>query len=193
MRISNSMKRWIAVAVPLLAVLTVGPALLAQQAKKNAAKGPYISPSEAIRQGAVELWKAETAKGRVGRYLADAQRKKDIIRINCVQEKLVRLNTVVEMARQTLQRLRAEAPKDESGDSSRLLFEKISLLRERSEALRRDAEACSGEEMSYTGNTKVFFKTDPNIPIEDPSDPGPMFIPQETGGFDRPPEVSPYI
>ncbi len=190
-----SQVRFVPVGLAALAILA-GPALGAEGAKKAQGKGGAaaegsIEPREALRQGALALWAIEKAKAQVAKYLVEARQKKDVIRINCVQEKLARLNTVVEIARQTLKRLRQEAPRDETGDASRLLYEKMMLLKEQAQGLRRDAESCSGEEMSYTGATKVFFEQDKSIPREDPSDPPSGFDPFKTG-FERPPEVSGY-
>ena len=183
--------RW-AVPAALAVLVAATSALLAANKPAKKSEGPMIAPKEALRRGALALWAAESAKAKVAKYLAEAQSKKDIVRINCVQEKLSRLNTVVELARQTLQRLRQEAPRDSAGDTSRLLYEKMVLLREQAEGLRRDAESCSGEELSYTGATKVTVERDKNIPDQDVTDPPEGFRPIENG-FGRPPEVSPYL
>ncbi len=187
--------RFVPIGLAALSILA-GPALGAEGTKKARTKAAAssdgtIEPREALRRGALALWAIEKAKAQVAKYLVEARQKKDVIRINCVQEKLARLNTVVEIARQTLKRLRQEVPRDETGDASRLLYEKMMLLKEQAQGLRRDAESCSGEEMSYTGATKVFFQQDKSIPQEDPSDPPSGFDPF-TSGFDRPPEVSGY-
>ena len=183
-------RRW-AIPAGLIALVAATSALLAEN-KPAKEQSPTIAPKEALHRGALALWASESAKAKVAKYLAEARSKKDIVRINCVQEKLTRLNTVVEMARQSLQRLRQEAPRDASGDTSRLLYEKLVLLREQAEGLRRDAESCSGEELSYTGSTKVTVERDKDIPDTDVTDPPEGFRPVETG-FGRPPEVSPYL
>lgn len=196
----RSVAKWALLGGVLLGIAFIGPGLRAQKPdnKKTDSSVPdSMSPRECLRKGAMELWASEKAGEKVRKYLVAARKKKDIIRINCVQEKLSRLNTVLGLARKSLKDLRASAPKDQTGDRSRILYEKMTIFREQAENIRREAEGCSGEELTYTGKTKVQVTVDPSVPKDDPSEPPGGIVGGGGLGLDiviigRPPEVSPY-
>ncbi len=193
----RSVIKWAILGGLLFSMAFLGPALKAQKSDEDVATGDALSPREALRQGAMELWAAEKSGEKVREYLVAARKKKDIIRINCVQEKLSQINTVIGLARKGLKDLRSAAPKDDTGEKSRILYEKMSIYREQAENIRREAEGCSGEELTYTGKTKVTVEIDPSIPKIDPTEPHSGLsgsgIGVDLAIIGRPPEVSPYF
>lgn len=187
--------KWLVLISILAGIAFLGPVSRAEESDEQMVEA--ISPNEALRRGAMELWAAEQAGEKVREYLVAARKTKDIIRINCVQEKLAQINTVIGLARKELKELRAVAATDETGDKSRILYEKMTIFKEQAENIRRDAEGCSGEELTYTGDTKVTVEIDPSVPVEDPTEP-PVGLGGSGIGLDlvfigRPPEVSPYF
>ena len=193
----RSIIKWSVLGCMLLCIAFLGPRVRAEESDFDETTGEAISPNEALRRGAMELWAAEQAGEKVREYLSAARKTKDIIRINCVQEKLAQINTVIGLARKELKELRSVAPTDETGDKSRILYEKMAIFKEQAENIRREAEGCSGEELTYTGETKVTVDIDPSIPVEDPTEPpaglsGSAVVVDEVI-IGRPPEVSPYF
>lgn len=198
----RSVTKWALLGGILMGIAFIGPGLQAQnktEKKDDSSMGEAMPPRECLRKGAMQLWAAEKAGEKVRKYLVNARKKKDIIRINCVQEKVSRMNTVLNLARKTLKDLRNAVPKDASGDKCRILYEKMTIFREQAENIRREAEGCSGDELTYTGKTKVTVEIDPSVPKDDPSEPPGGIVGGGGGlGLDviiigRPPEVSPYF
>lgn len=180
--------QWTLAGIIAVAVCAAALGIYAKDSGKQARRAEPTTPEEALRNAEKDWSAMERARKQVRKYLNEAQKKKDIIRINCVQEKLVRINTAMGLAREVLGRLRVAAKKEKAMEKSSWLYQKISILREQVENLRREAEACADEEISYTGDTKVRLFIDPSIPRDDPTEP-----PEDIVVVGRPPEASPYI
>jgi hypothetical protein len=191
--------KWAVLGGLVAGIALAGPRIYAavEKDKKSEAELQNLSAAEALRQGAMQLWEAEKAREKIRKYLTAAQKKKDIIRINCVKEKLSRCNTVVSLARNSLKDLRRTKTKGDA-QRARILYEKMSIYHEQAENIRREAEGCSGEELTYTGKTKVSVEVDDSVPKDDPSEPPGGIV--GGGGTEldvviigRPPEVSPFF
>ena len=178
---------WIIAGTIAAAVCVVGLGLWAKSSAKREFVEPK-TPGEALRNARKDWSAMVRARQQVRKYLNEAQKKKDIIRINCVQEKLVRINTAMAIAKDVMNQLQVAAKKERAMEKCSWLYQKISILREQVENLRREAEACADEEISYTGDTKVRMTIDPSIPRDDPTEP-----PEDIVIVGRPPEASPYI
>lgn len=171
----------------VVCIVAVGLKAQDTPSKKDKPREP-ATPAEALRMAEGDWNVMVRARKQVKKYLQEAKKKKDIIRLNCVQEKLVRINTAMGVAKEVLKQLRLAATKERAMEKSSWLYQKISILTEQVENLRREAEGCADEEVSYTGDTKVRLYIDPSIPRDDPTEP-----PEDTVIVGRPPEASPYI
>lgn len=151
-------------------------------------KASPVTPEQAIKQAHSDWRLMDRSKVQVVKYLKEAQKKKDIIRLNCVQEKLVKINTAMGLAKQVLGHLKLATKNAGASEHALWLYEKISIFTEQVQNLRREAEGCADEEVSYTGKTRVTLTIDPSIPRDDPTEP-----PRDAVSVGRPPEASPYI
>lgn len=96
-----------------------------------------------------------------------ARRQKDVIKLNCVNDKLLQVKqllNIAEGARTDL--VEAEAQDDLPGQQHQ--YGQIKIAHEKISGLRDEAEACIGEELVYLGDTEVTVDQ-PDV-TDDPTD-----------------------
>ena len=146
---------------------------------------PTLTPAEMVNQ-AQEYFKgmADVVK-RIGTLQEQAKREKDIIRLNCVTDKLVQARVNVNIAEQSMATMQESiARRDEGAETHE--FTRITIVNQKVTVLGAEAENCIGEDLSFVGATRVDVEVDPNIPQYDPTQPGSPFV-----DITRPPEASP--
>jgi hypothetical protein len=170
-------------------LLLVGTSVLAQGGKPDAEvkfrKGSQLSTHEMIAQSDSYLLKMRGTLDRVSKLAERARKEKDIIKLNCVNDKLIQVKGHLNLAEQA--RLALSAPGTDE-DTRGHQFSKLTITFQKVEVLGQEAEACIGEDIAYVGATRVEVDVDPDITKEDPtSEPrGPLPI-------ERPPLASPYL
>ena len=120
--------------------------------------------------------------------LKDAREKKDIIRLNCVNEKLSAINGLVKISEEAQQSLK-EAIAKRDDELKKHEYEKVLLADKRIAGLRLEVEGCVGEMSTYTGNTDIVVATDENVRSDD-ADVAPYQPAFEALNSDRPPAVT---
>lgn len=116
-----------------------------------------------------------------------ARRQKDIIKLNCVMDKQVQAKVNVGIAEQALAALQENiARADEGGRTHE--FTRLTIINQKVMVLGAEAENCIGEDLSFVGATRVDLDIDPNIPRDDPTQPGVPTTPIE-----RPPAASTFM
>ncbi len=126
----------------------------------------------------------ETVK-RISALQEQSKRQKDIIRLNCVTDKLVQTKvnlTIAEQAMAALQENIARA--DEGGRTHE--FTRLTIVNQKVTVLGAEAENCIGEDLSFIGATRVDVEVDPNLPQIDVTSP-----PIPTIDVERPQDASP--
>ena len=116
--------------------------------------------------------------------LEEARNAKDVVKLNCVNEKLTQVKGLVRVSEQSEIAMQ-EAISQKDSEVSNHEFTKISLAGQRSEQLRADTEACVGELAIYTGDTIVVVEGD-----KGGDDPTKISAPDLIDT--RPPPASPY-
>lgn len=105
---------------------------------------------------------------RIKKLIDEAQRKKDMVKLNCLADKANQVNTHLQLAEKSKQSLiEAFKAKDASGRDH--AYSRISILSQKVDVLRKEAETCFGEDVPYVGITTVTVEIDPSIPPEDPT------------------------
>lgn len=131
--------------------------------------------------------KMQDVQKRILGLQAKAKRDRDVVKLNCVNDKLVNvrgLQTVSDQAMTTLNM--ANSNSDESGRLHE--FTRLTILYQKVVTLGTEAEQCIGEDVSYVGATRVDVEIDPSIPPADPTQPElPLPV------VERPPEASPFV
>lgn len=143
-----------------------------------------ITPQEMV-QGATGYRKRITEiVQRIEALLVDARDQKDIIRINCLMDKLVQSRASAAIADKAFTTLQESIARSDQGASLHE-FTRITIVNQNVQVLAGEAEACVGEELSYVGATRV----DVDIPPGDDPNPGTPSPPDMPA---RPPATSPF-
>jgi len=155
--------------------MLVGASAWAQAGDPPAGAGNNAS-AEAQRVTA----RADRLRRSVQKMLSDARNENDIIRVDCLNEKLTQINTHAMMAEQ--RQRNAEAAKDASKRDHELRV--LAIIGQRLNHLESEARQCIGQEMFETGNTRVVTDIDPaSVPFEDvPPDSPPSMRPAVNPG-----------
>jgi hypothetical protein len=98
-----------------------------------------------------------------------ARKEKDLVRLDCINEKLVEYRKLLEVTGPADKNLK-EAIKDNDNSGRIYNYTTISIAHERAMELAREAETCDGEVLTYAGDTIVEVEIDGEIP--DPTEPG---------------------
>ena len=145
---------------------------------------PTLSGPDMIKQG--RLYRADMDKtiAEQQAMVEQARKQKDVIRLNCVMDKLVQVKVNMNIADQALQKLQeAVARRDEGGSLHE--YTRITIVNQKVQVLQNEGQTCVGAELNYIGATRVEVEA-PELPegVTDPSlEPPPL---------ERPPYASPY-
>ena len=114
-----------------------------------------------------------------------AKREKDIIRLNCVTDKVVQVRVNISIAEQSMASLQEAVTRADEGERTHE-FTRLTIVNQKVLVLGAEAENCIGEDLSFVGATRIDIEVDPNIPTYDPT------LPPAPGiDIERPGEASP--
>ncbi len=126
------------------------------------------------------------AGARIQALVENARKQKDIIRFNCLADKLVQVRANMNVSEKALTSLQeAIGRQDESTAFHE--YTRLTIVNQNVQVLANEAEACVGEDMSYVGATRVDVNVE-GVPVGDPTQPTAPRIPTIL----RPPKASPY-
>lgn len=150
-------------------------------------KSSTLSPAVTQTQAREYYRKMQDTQRNVTFLQAKAKKEKDMVKLNCVNDKLTQLKGHMTVTDQSMSALSADVAK--SDDTARQHeFTRITILYQKVVTLGTEAEQCIGEDVSYVGATQVDVEIDPSIPPTDPTQPD-LPVPVVT----RPPEASPFV
>jgi len=146
-----------------------------------------LTPQEMLDQGQTDLKNMQEGLKRVVQLQELARKQNDIIKLNCVNDKVVQVKAAINIGEQSMTDLHEAIARNDDG--ARLhAFTKLTVATQKVQVLVQEAENCVGQDLSFVGETQVTTEVDPNIPQDDPTQP-----PLPGSGTDRPPEASPFI
>lgn len=177
-----------------VAALTLGNGALAVPGDKNAAAGgeigvkqrPVLTAQEMQTQSKEYFKGMQDVVKRITDLQEQSKRQKDIIRLNCVTDKLVQSRVNVTIAEQSMSALQESIGRADEGGRAHE-FTRLTIINQKVLVLGAEAENCIGEDLSFVGTTRVNVDVDPSLPQVDVTSP-------PTGVIDitRPPPASPY-
>jgi hypothetical protein len=145
---------------------------------------PTLTPDEMVTQAKDYFHAMNDVLKRIQLLQDQAKRQKDIIRLNCVTDKLVQGRVNINIAEQSMSSLQESiARADEGGRTHE--FTRLTIVNQKVSVLGAEAENCIGEDLSFIGATRVDVDVDPNIPQTDPTQP-----PAPGTDIERPGEAS---
>jgi len=146
---------------------------------------PTLTPEEMVTQ-AKDYGRNMTEVLKRTQTLQDqAKREKDIIRLNCVTDKVVQVRVNISIAEQSMAALQEAVTRADEGERTHE-FTRLTIVNQKVQVLGAEAENCIGEDLSFVGATRIDVEVDPNIPQYDPT------LPPAPGiDIERPGEASP--
>jgi len=145
-----------------------------------------LSPQEMIAQAKEFLGKMQQVLQRVVQLQEVARKQKDIIKLNCVNDKLVQIKGNMNVAESATTNLHEAVARGDDAQRQHE-FTRVSLTHQKVQVLGTEAENCIGEDLTYVGETEVKVEIDPSVPEADPTGevkPEPV--------IERPPVASPF-
>ncbi|HKA86232.1 MAG TPA: hypothetical protein VKE22_01155 [Haliangiales bacterium] len=161
--------------VATVGALLTGGIVLAQDAGPVPAKPDVevpgatraeISPSDMVKQVADYKTRMEEMLKHIVQLQDQAKRLKDVIKLNCINDKELQLKAVLNIADQANTNLVTAIARGDEADRYHQ-FGRITLAYQESQRISAEAEQCVGEELTYLGKTTVTVE-EPRIP-EDPT------------------------
>ena len=172
------------IGMSFLVVAGIGGLVLAQEAQPPPEKPPAevdvplraraeISVEEMLAQVGKYQEKLNETLRRMVQLQEVARKEKDVIKLNCVNDKLAQLKQLMNIADQARTNLEeAIARKDEEARYHE--FGRITIASQQAQVLGSEAENCVGEDLTFLGPTQVIVD-EPELP-DDPTVPvGPDF------------------
>lgn len=127
-----------------------------------------LSPQDMLNQAREYRGRMNEALTRLQGLVEAARKAKDIIRLNCLTDKLVQLRANMNVADQAIQSLQdAMARRDEGASVHE--YTRVTIVNQKVQVLAAEGEACVGEDLNFVGATRVDVDA-PNLP--DPQPPG---------------------
>ena len=120
---------------------------------------------------------AETVK-RISALQEQSKRQKDIIRLNCVTDKLVQARVNLTIAEQAMAALQENISRADEGGRTHE-FTRLTIVNQKVSVLGAEAENCIGEDLSFVGATRIDVEVDPSLPQIDVTSPPVPTLPIE--------------
>jgi hypothetical protein len=131
---------------------------------------PTVTPEDMLAQSRDYFRAMNEVQKRIQLLQEQSKRQKDIIRLNCVTDKLVQVKVNINIAEQSMASLQENIARvDEGGRTHE--FTRLTIINQKVQVLGAEAENCIGEDLSFVGATRVDVDVDPNIPQTDPTQP----------------------
>lgn len=165
--------------------LFVSPAFAQNQPAAPAPRASGLSDADKLEKSAESLNRMKSALKQVLTRVEEARNEKDVVKLNCVNEKLTQIKGLLKVAEQSDIALHeALTSKDPAAESE---FAKIGIARSKVDGLRGDAEQCIGQ-LAYIVDEKttVEVQQPTGLPDLDGARAG-------TGGAQPPPPPAPPV
>jgi phosphotransferase system HPr-like phosphotransfer protein len=167
-----------------LAAPAAGPA----PAETGAPLKSTVSGAEMLEQGREYRAQIESTALQIQAQVLQAKSDKDVIRLNCLIDKQTQVKVNGNIMDQALQSLQETVSRHDEGAQLHE-YTRITIVNQKVQVLRTEADACVGAETNYVGRTKVVVEVPPglqnNVDQPTPSEP-PVSV------VDRPPPASPF-
>jgi hypothetical protein len=115
---------------------------------------PTLTPEEMSTQGKEYFKSMNEVLKRVQVLQDEAKRQKDIIRLNCVTDKLVQVRVNINIGDQSMAALQESISRADEGERTHE-FTRLTIINQKVLVLGAEAENCIGEDLSFVGSTRV--------------------------------------
>jgi len=126
-----------------------------------------LSGPEQLREAGRITESLNALRGRVSRLLDTARQERDIIKVNCLNDKLTQIDVTLRSSRDHQDLLQTAVQINNDGQRNHE-YALITIFRQRANTLEEEARRCVGEETGNFGEDQtVTFRVSPNIPEQD--------------------------
>jgi hypothetical protein len=146
---------------------------------------PVLTAQDMLSQSKEYFKGMQDVVKRITELQGQSKRQKDIIRLNCVTDKLVQSRVNVTIAEQSMTALQESIGRADEGGRAHE-FTRLTIINQKVLVLGAEAENCIGEDLSFVGATRVDVDVDPSLPQIDITSPPAGVI-----DITRPPKASP--
>jgi hypothetical protein len=181
-------KRLVSVAGVVLGGLLCGDVLAAPAPEAPAEvgqKAESIPDPEKLKRSQEYLVQMRQALRSILGKLEEARDAKDVVKLNCINEKLTNIKGLLRISEQADIALQEAVAKREQ-QTAEHEFSKLTIARQKVEQLRAEAEQCVGMLAFETGPTEVTVEEPQDLPQLDPTQ-----TPPPPPVVNRPPPASP--
>lgn len=190
----------LAAATVFTALVAVGGFLHAQKAEPDPNadltaditlemdKEAKLDPKEMVRETDKLIDEMQGMLERVIALQQMARKQKDVIRLNCVNDRLIQVKKLLNIAEASRTDM-VEAIASENERERYHQYTKVRITYENVTTLRSEAEGCVGEELIFLGPTRVEVEKPPIV--DDPTKEDPFTLAGER--VERPAYASPYL
>ena len=151
-------------------------------------KEAQLSPKEMTKKSSELIEEMKTMLKRVLTLQQTARKQKDIIKLNCVNDKLLQLKQLLNIAEAAVNNL-TEAITLKNEPDRYHQYGQITISHEKAGVARDEAEACIGEELIFIGPTAV--EVDGPDVVDDPTADDPFDF--DPGDLEPPAYASPFF
>jgi hypothetical protein len=148
---------------------------------------PTLTPQDMLNNAAEYQKRIGEVLTRIQNLVETARKQKDIIRFNCLADKLVQVRANTNVSEKAISALQ-EAIGRQDDSTAFHEYTRMTIVNQNVQVLANEAEACVGEDLSYVGATRVDVQVE-GVPAGDPTQPLTPRIPTIL----RPPRASPYL
>lgn len=128
-----------------------------------------VAPTEREARARRTIEQMKAQGGQVDKLAAQARSEKDIVKLNCVNEKLNQVRGLLKVSETAEADLR-EANARREDEQSLHAFAKVGIAGKKVSQLRQDAEQCIGQLAFYNDEkTQVDVEIPPGLPSDDPT------------------------
>jgi hypothetical protein len=113
------------------------------KAAPEAAKGPTFSDPEKLEKADESISRMKTFLKQVLGRLEDARNERDVVKLNCINEKLTQMKGLLKVSEQADISLQEAVAKHDEGTEAE--FSKIAIAKVKVDQLRTEAEECIGQ------------------------------------------------
>jgi hypothetical protein len=145
-----------------------GDSISAMAGDDTLTEASSLSHEEKKQRAEAMLAEMRQALQRATEILGEARAAKDVVQLNCVNEKLVQIKGLLKIGEQSSVRM-YEAMAAAADDVINHEYTKLAVAHQKTTILRAEADQCVGENTIYTGETEIEVEIDPALQQGDPT------------------------
>jgi hypothetical protein len=137
-----------------------------------------------LKQGREYRGNMDKALTELQAMAEQAKKQKDVIRLNCVMDKVVQVKVNMNIADEAMQKLQESATRRDDGAGLHE-YTRMTIVNQKVQVLQNEGQTCVGVELNYIGATRVEVDA-PALPqgVTDPSlEPPPLVRPAEASSY----------